>query len=218
MMLVKKNRAFTLIELLVVMAILILMIIILIGILNPIALVNKARDSRRKKDLRRIGIAFEEYFNDKGCYPNDSSPDYLLSYLMEKDSCDSSSIFGKWLKPWPCDPSGSPYKIEVGYDLECPKWFRISAILENKSDAAINMAGVLSTDYNYAVTSGNITPGFYPGDENPDCLTGMCFRFTFGGTQCNSIGGAQGCEGPNCFTRPGCPSECRVSCCGGGCP
>ena len=212
-MLVKKDKGFTLVEILVVMAILLIMIMILIGILNPIALVNKARDSRRKKDLRRIKVAFEEYYNDKGCYPNQS----IVDGLMQKSYCGGSSIFGRWLKPWPCDPNGNSYEIQVGYDQNCPKWFRILTILENKNDMAINMAGVLATDPNYAVSSDNIPVNFYPGDNNPSCESN-CYVVVDEGLTCNSRNFSMGCEAPNCYRNPDCTPECQTSCCGAGCP
>jgi len=148
MVLVKKKKAFTLVELLIVIAILLIMIVILIGILNPIALVNRAKDSRRKKDLGRIRVAFEEYFNDKGCYPNDLHPESWLTNLMSPGNCGSSSVFGKWLRPWPCDPNGDPYEILTGYDDKCPKWFKILATLENKKDSSINIVAVAENDPN----------------------------------------------------------------------
>jgi len=61
------NRGFTLIELLVVIAI--------IGVLASVILVSlnsaraKARDARRKADLRNITVALEMYKNDAGTYP-----------------------------------------------------------------------------------------------------------------------------------------------------
>jgi type II secretory pathway pseudopilin PulG len=211
-MLVKKIKGFTLVELMIVMAILIMMAIILIGILNPIALVNKARDGRRKKDLNRIRVAFEEYYNDKGCYPDAT----LRDELNDPSSC-GTSVFGKWLYPWPCDPKGQPYEIKTSDD-PCPKWFKIMATLENKSDPSINVAAQGENDPNYAVSSGNIKAGGYIGDDNPTCnFNGICYKFTFLETeQCNDIGAF--CEGSNCYARAGCLPECQVSCCGAGCP
>ena len=64
----KKQKGFTLIELLVVIAI--------IGILATIVLVSvnsvraKARDSRRKADLRQIKIGLEMYYDEHGSYIN----------------------------------------------------------------------------------------------------------------------------------------------------
>ena len=213
MVLVKKKKAFTLVEILVVMAILLIMIFILIGILNPIALVNKARDSRRKKDLSRIRVAFEEYFNDKGCYPNDIPADFLRSALNNDNNCGSSSVFGKWLRPWPCDPNGKHYEVLTGYGDTCPKWFKILTTLENKKDSSINIVAVAENDPNYGVSSGNITPGGYLGDNNPNCED-LCYSVSSG--ICNQIGN---CDGPNCFKKAGCNDiRCQVSCCGPACP
>ena len=193
------------------------MITILIGILNPIALVNKARDSRRKKDLGRIKIAFEEYYNDKGCYPNDVAEDYLVTNLMKKDNCGKSFIFGKWLKPWPCDPNGEAYQIYTGWDDNCPNWFKILTTLENRNDPSINIVGVAENDPNYAVSSGNISPGGYLGDTDPECIyIGSCFRISDQDNKCKQFDEG-GCEGPNCYSRPGCEIKCRVSCCGSAC-
>ena len=204
------KKGFTLIELLIVIAILIIMIAILVGILNPIALINKARDSRRKKDLRRISISFEEYFNDEGCYPSEN----LASVLMNKEYC-GTDIFEKWLRPWPCDPNGEAYQIMVGYDSTCPKWFKILARLENKSDTAINVFGVGVTAPNYAVSSGNISPGAYVGDNNPACVHSSgeeCYIVPEDKPwECNST--TKGCTGPNCYSKMECEIQCQVSSC-----
>jgi len=66
-----KKKGFTLVELLIVMAILLMMATMMVGTLNSVGIFNKARDARRKKDIGRIKIAFEDYYNDKGCYKSD---------------------------------------------------------------------------------------------------------------------------------------------------
>jgi len=207
----KKIKGFTLVEILIVIAILLLMMMILIGILNPVALVNKARDSRKKKDLSRIKVAFEEYYNDKGCYPNVDK----VGQLIVKENCGSREVFSPWYRPWPCDPSGEPYQVVVGYDSTCPKWFKILTVLENKQDVAINITGVSATDYNYGVSSDNISPGGYLGDNNPNCAKNGCYYDPPGDDQnCNGI---SACNGPNCFNVGGCSPSCRVTCCGDDC-
>lgn len=209
-MLVKKIKGFTLVELLIVMAILIIMIIILIGILNPIALVNKARDSRRKKDLNRIRVAFEEYYNDKGCYPNDLPPENWLTNLNNSENC-GTLVFGRWLNPWPCDPNGVSYVILTGYDDNCPKWFKIMTTLENKNDPDINITALTENGSNYAISSGNITPEGYLGEDNPNCV-GICHIVEDG--PCNA---KSSCFGSNCFRGAyngvNCHTQCQVNNC-----
>lgn len=207
------KKGFTLVELIIAMAILSLMVVILVGILNPVALFKKARDTQRKKDLRRISISFEDYFNDKGCYPDEAT----VGQLMSKINCGSSIVFRPWLKPWVCDPNGSPYEILIGYDLSCPKWFKVLAVLENKSDKDIISnfdVGLGTTEVNFGVSSGNISVDELTGEKDPHCLNGSgCYYYDKDGF-CNSIGG--GCEGSNCY-REECSSRCKVSCCGVGC-
>ncbi len=65
-----KNKGFTLIELLVVIAI--------IGLLASIVMVSlntarkKARDTKRRGDLRQVVVALEMYYNDNNGYPSTS--------------------------------------------------------------------------------------------------------------------------------------------------
>lgn len=209
----KKIKGFTLVEILIVIAILLIMIAILIGILNPIALINKAKDSRRKKDLSRIRVAFEEYFNDKGCYPNNIPDLNLRDQLNDDNNCGSSSVFGNWLKPWPCDPNGNAYEVLTGYGDTCPKWFKIRATLENKKDSSINIVALTENDSNYAISSGNITPGGYLGDNNPGCSKTNCYVIPAGFPNGCNQKTSGGCEGPNCYKDGPCSPSCQVSVC-----
>ena len=135
------KHGFTLVELLVVMAILAILGVMAAGTINPIAQVGKANDARRKKDLTRIRVAFEEYFNDTGCYPTDASPKFpnILSSLRNKSNCDSG-VFSAWgLQSWPCDPTLRwPYYIFTGPSgASCPSWFKILTKLDNRKDSQI---------------------------------------------------------------------------------
>uniref|UniRef100_A0A7C4R3W1 Prepilin-type N-terminal cleavage/methylation domain-containing protein n=1 Tax=candidate division CPR3 bacterium TaxID=2268181 RepID=A0A7C4R3W1_UNCC3 len=81
-----KEKGFTLIELLVVIAI--------IGILAAIGLSaltsarKKARDSRRKADLREIANALELYYADNGVYPSSNSWVDLVNNLKNSKYID----------------------------------------------------------------------------------------------------------------------------------
>jgi len=210
------KKGFTLVELIIAMAILSVMVVILVGILNPVALINRARDTRRKKDLRRISISFEDYYNDNGCYPSALK----VSNLILKSNCGSKTIFNPWLAPWPCDPDGDAYQILVGYDKDCPKWFKLRTTLENTSDKDINLdlklaEGAEGKAANYGISSGNVSVGGYPGDDDEYCFRYHACLFINENGQCNEI--SDGCgAGGNCF-RSECSARCQVSCCGGGC-
>jgi len=221
-----RQAGFTLVELLVVMAIMIVLAIIMLGAFNPSGMFNRGRDSLRKKDLNRIKIAFEEYFNDKGTYPMD------ISNWNIKSNCGKNLSNFPYLKPWPCDPDGNPYKIIV-----YPNKFKILTNLENKKDSDIpddwylaenfvNTGGYTNDDVNYGVSSPNISwydldvpakCSFYPGHHKDDvCLkynkNGLCYDATENAvTECPL--------GSICYAATGdCPGECQVPCCGFGCP
>ncbi|MFA6007209.1 MAG: type II secretion system protein [Candidatus Shapirobacteria bacterium] len=214
----RKRWGVTLVELIIVIGILAVMVSVMAGILNPIALVNKARDVQRKKDLGRIKIAFEDYYNDKGCYPDQT----LVAELMAKSVCKNYNFVDfPWLKPWPCDPSGTPYQILVGYDDKCPKWYKVLTSLENKTDKDIVLGlgettvfGVANTEVNYGISSGNITTNQDMAKNDPHCVSlGNCYYYP-ASNMCNKID--RGCAGNNCYLGE-CSLQCKVSCCGIGC-
>lgn len=210
-----KKDGFTLVELIIVIAIMVLLVMVAIGGIDPIGIFNRARDAQRKKDLNRIKISFEDYFNDKGCYPNSE----MVNKLTLDSNC-GTSIFRPWLSTWPCDPNGTHYQILVGYDVNCPKWYKILATLENKTDKDISETWISenllvgTTGVNYGVSSGNITVETITGSEDPYCLNiGSCYYIPEP-NMCNKK--VNGCLGSNCFLGE-CSVRCRVDCCGAGC-
>jgi len=224
MILMKIQKGLTLVEILIVVAILLLLIVTAVGGINPIGIMNKARDAQRKKDLARIKIAFEEYFNDKGCYPDGD----MVEQLMTKSNCDTT-VFKPWLSSWLCDPNGTPYKvlIENYTDGYCPKWFKVLTNLENKEDKSIPEGWETKDSYyklgkdataatnNFGTSSNNISWTDYKAD--PTCaLWGGCYYLPDPNlpNQCNSAG--NGCSGANCYLGM-CRDICKVSCCGVGC-
>jgi len=152
----KKERGFTLVEILIVMVIFLILAVALVSSFDPIATIAKAYDTRRKKDLGRIKIAFEEYFSDKGCYPTQDRVDEL----MDSDNC-FGDVFSPWLPRWSCNREGKTYDVVVGgNDVNCPSWFKLLTNLENRLDEDIpegwyNLVGFTFGDGSYGIEDAN---------------------------------------------------------------
>lgn len=155
-----KKNGFTLVELLVVFTILAILTVSAVSAIDPVALMNKGKDARMKKDLSRIRVAFEEYYSDKECFPDQ----IMVDTLMVATNC-SKPVFAPWLPSWICDPGENPYKIAVEPTM-CPKWYKILTNLRNKKDNDIQKdwyvgvknitGGYTNNDVNYGVSSQNI--------------------------------------------------------------
>lgn len=228
MNIVKKKTGFTLVEVIVVTAILVILAMLMVGQLNPIQLIAKANDSRRKKDLATIKVAFEEYYNDKGCYPSGVT----LTNLMDASNC-TSTIFKPWLGTWPCDPvSRQPYYIYVGTGdvvdntMECPHWYKILGKLENQKDASIPNGwygkstvfglgdGSLKTSQvNTGISSDNVK--WFDAKLNPKCVRTLfeCYALGNGG---NWQALPYGQTHYNAYTVR--DTDCFVDCCINGLP
>ena len=156
----KKNKGFTLIEILIAFAILTLLA--LMGFMAWQNQAAKARDARRKADIKLLNIAFEDYYGDNDCYP--------AANILEE--CGGGQLKPYLDQPIPCDPlTHTPYCYI--YDSEAPvcQEFRILASLENSSDPDIGKLGCAGTDFcgyeaqcnafgsgfNYGFSSTNIT-------------------------------------------------------------
>jgi prepilin-type N-terminal cleavage/methylation domain-containing protein len=146
--LLSSRRGFTLTEVLIVIAVLAVLAILLL--LNFNSHQGRARDAGRKTDLDRIKIAFEEYYNDHGCYP---PPDIL-------NNCNGQEL-QPYLDRIPCDPfTKEPYVYVPLENNEC-KGYRVLAHLENEEDPVIGQAGCDSScgcgfgeEYQYGISSG----------------------------------------------------------------
>ena len=99
-------------ELVVVIAIIAVLIILAALTLNPRTQLAKARDAKRRSDLKKISTILEDYNNDKGCYPlvlEDELPPYSSSiprdpktelpyyyYIPEGSDCGAGSGSSKY--------------------------------------------------------------------------------------------------------------------------
>lgn len=207
---------------LIVLTIISILGVMMVSIFNSFGITNKARDAQRKKDLNRIKIAFEDYFNDKGSYPKN-----IDSWNVE-DNCGKSVDVFPNLHPWPCDPNGSIYKIKISPESNK---FIILTELENKKDKDIpdglysnenfNYVESVKANANYGVSSSNIL--WYDGgifSYNDNCDVNTCYKKPLGGgcnsveTVCNKSSDGECYYGSK---NGNCSNACRVICCGNGC-
>ena len=97
----KSSKGFTLIELLVVIAI--------IGLLASIVLVSlntarvKARDTRRKTDLKQIQLTLEMYYDANGAYPTLIWPTWTVSNNAANWNAFTSAL-SAYISKVPVDP------------------------------------------------------------------------------------------------------------------
>jgi prepilin-type N-terminal cleavage/methylation domain-containing protein len=143
-----RGKGFTLFEILIVISILLLILVLVL--INLQTQLMRARDSQRKTDLANLQKSYEEYFNDKQCYP----------YEEILETC-SSDYLAPYMKKVPCDPTTkTPYIYVPGAPTLC-SGYRICAKLENTHDPDIVRLGCdpvtgcgWVAGYNYCVSAG----------------------------------------------------------------
>lgn len=149
------RSGFTLMELLIVIAI--IAIILLVILTNFAHQIDKGFDARRKEDLQHIKTAFEEYYNDHGCYPDPS--------IMDNASDCGGPGLQPYLKEIPCDPaSKQPYSY-VPLSSGICNGYRVLTKLSDKGDPAITNLGCSGTQgcgfgssLNYGISAGTQVP------------------------------------------------------------
>lgn len=161
----RRLAGYTIAELIIVVAI----ICIIAGILllvNWRRNVYRAHDARRKEDLIKIQRAFEEYYNDQGCYP----PTDIV------ETCDGNGLAAYSLPKVPCDPtSGQPYLYSPASDSNVCLGNRLCAKLQDWNDPDITTLGCDAVNgcgwgayWNYCLATGvSVTPSNFDPDVAP---------------------------------------------------
>jgi prepilin-type N-terminal cleavage/methylation domain-containing protein len=209
------SSGFTLMEMLIVMAILTVIALVVILGLNPLGQISKAHDAKRKSDLSTIKKVFEDYYNDKSCYPPPSA--VCFDGSGNTSPCTicgaqaNSPSFSPYLNQLPCDPTNNTSKKYL-YEVDnttCATSFKIYTKLENMTDNSIAETGcqngcgpISSYDNNYGVSSPNTdlergaAPGLTatptPGDRYVCCSVNTP-------STCNTCGAYA-----DCMASPGC--------------
>ncbi len=163
-----RSHGFTLAELMIIVS---LIAILVIGaIWGWQKQIDRGYDGKRKADLKNIQNAFDDYYNDKNCYP----PVTILS------NCGGTDL-APYIAEIPCDPHTHkayvyrPLSVDGGQDCS---GYRVLTTLKDKQDLDIARVGCnadwcgftdVPTGYNYGVSMGVQVPkdGFDPGTQAP---------------------------------------------------
>ena len=149
-----KAKGFTLIELLIVITI--IGILVATGTYSWNAAQLKARDSRRKTDLKAIQQALESFYQTNGQYPLTSGATYcnLVSYTTIANALQPTFI-----SQLPKDPTTSG-TTNYYYRKDSTNTYRLYSILENIKDpdymtTADTLSGCtgFTNAYRYKVTN-----------------------------------------------------------------
>ncbi len=197
----KTQKGMSTIEILVIVAILLILMLALYRTLGRD--VDKARDADRKQDLKEIKVAFENYYNDKGCYP----PEGAL------DTCGDTAL-APYLPQVPCDKLGHSYlylPVANAQGASCGG-YRILTKLSILKDPMIVQVGCPNgcggipvgiadpNSYNYGIAEGvpldqSLTSPI-PTVDPGSCTSGTCFCCNNPPANCNVYDGPPGvCNG-----------------------
>jgi type II secretion system protein G len=125
----RQKQGFTLIELLVVVAIIGLLSSVVMASLNSARV--KARDAKRKVELKQITNALELYYNDYGRYPpwrpssdcGGNRIDFAVSTCTEKNWLSTDPNFLNYISTVPKDPLNKTNMPPSPYEDHTPWWF-----------------------------------------------------------------------------------------------
>lgn len=184
------KSGFTLTELLIVVSIIIILAVLITAFLRT--QLFKGNDARRKADIKRIGIAVEEYEKDNNCYP--------LSSLVV---CTAN---GAGLKPYldkiPCDPVSKASYYYEHEDSVCPKWYSLYTNLQIESDSDYLEGLGPNGAYSYSGSSSNAQKAAKGGlSDFYGCFSGACTQIYWDSTR----------PGPECdpnFQNSTCYGQC----------
>lgn len=162
----KLRKGLTLIEILIVLVIIIILVLIMLFFWRK--QLFKSNDAKRKSDIEMLTVAIEEYEKDHNCYPHPTTVNL---------DCKPGDGLSDYIAKIPCDPvTGASYYYDYDLSSTCPKWFRLSAKLEDESDSAAQDYCGPSGSFNYYQSSPNAPSCEFtqPSGNFYGCKSGVC--------------------------------------------
>lgn len=98
---------FTLLEILIFIALFAILAVAVFVLMDPFSQIKKANDAKRKKDLDTLKKAFEDYYNDKGCYPK---PEEVCYPGTIRNVCEGGSTYTRKVRSKICFICGKEEK------------------------------------------------------------------------------------------------------------
>lgn len=217
------SPGFTLMELLIIVALVALIAIGALVLFNPMQQIGKGYDAKRKHDLSELSKAYEDYYNDKGCYPTGS----VICYDTPKEnnkglgvgatlvgySCnicgseDTIRSFSPYMSVLPCDPEHQRKDYLYQYDpSSCPSWYRLYTDFSNENDVeSTNLGcnqGGCGLKYPPAPTPQY---GYDYGVSNTNLEVSSVYNCIDNGSICNTCNTYD-----ECIADSGCPNENKI--------
>ncbi len=162
------SSGFTLIEVLVTLALIGVMATGIIVMVNPLAQIQKAKDTNRKSDLSQIQKALETYYQDIGKYPS-STVDYKIKGL-DGNSVVWGSSWQPYMATLPKDPSSSKNYVYNSTSPDGQTYYIYASLDRGANDSQACNGGAkcngvpsgagcgTGATCNYGVSSLNVSP------------------------------------------------------------
>lgn len=158
---VSNSRGFTLIELLIVITI--IGILVATGTYSWQGAQAKARDNRRKSDLKAIQQALEGFYQTNGKYPPTSNAGGWCTQISNTTYPEvKNALQPNYITAMPQDPTGKDTTLDYFYYKDSHNRYRLYSTMENVKDPeyvasygteASGCTGWNGANYHYKVTN-----------------------------------------------------------------
>ncbi|MDP2671385.1 MAG: type II secretion system protein [bacterium] len=113
------QRGFTLVELLVVIAVIGILVTLVIVAVDPVQVIRKSQDTRRRSDLQAMRVALQQFYNDYKYYPRNNNEGKL--YCWSLSGSDGTLLSFTGTTAWSSNGSSSCTTSDTSYIKALPK-------------------------------------------------------------------------------------------------